>query len=206
MRLLFLAFFAIGLASCKTDLTGQLDLGQSLSVNHEVSGHYGDSESTRIETTKIKPGVHQARISLSGCCDLTLTLNPKSWKRQTFKMSLPRNTSLPKDEGDFHLSGKDINQNFDLKGSLFTQVQDSEVIKRYERCQYQDYQTICDSRGCYSQPIWRTGTQWVEFFDRYKTVTMNATFQVANHATEIGSFKGVEETHEKIILYQTSCR
>lgn len=206
MRWALLILGILSIASCRRDLTGTLNLSQNLVIKHEVKEQLGDNETWKTETSTIKPGTYEARISLSGCCDLTLTLNPRSWRKQSYQITLPKNAGLPKEDGHFYLRGHEINQAFDLAGEIKSDTKNSEVVKRYETCQYQDLETICGHNGCYTHIVWRNGWQWIEYYNRVTTVTMNADFKVLGQNQSIGQFNGSESLVEKIILYQSPCR
>jgi len=206
MKFLILIVALLFTMGCRTDLTGQLNLAQNLVIKHEVKEQFGDNETWRTETSIIKPGKYDARISFSGCCDLTLTLNPKSFRRQTYQMTLPKNAGLPKHDGNFYLRGHEINQSFDLAGDIKSETKNTEVVKRYETCQFQDLETICDSSGCYTYTVWRTGWQWLEYYNQITTVTMNAEFKIPKQNQTLGYFNGSDSFVEKVVLYEGPCR
>jgi len=205
-HLLVLSLFSIFAFGCKTDLSGTLNLTSTLTVQHEIREQLEESETWKTVTSNLKPGNYDAKISLSGCCNFSLTINPGSWRRQIFQMTLPKNATLPSGDGDFYLRGQDIKQEFDLSGNIKTHTTKSDIIKRHESCQYQDVETICDSRGCFTHTVWRTGWQWTEFYTQTQTINMRASFKPRGQTSDLGTFKGHESTRERIILYQTPCR
>lgn len=208
MRIFLIGLFvSLGLASCKTDVTGVLTLTSPLEIKHAVQSNVDDGyEEWTTETATLSAGEHKAKLTLSGCCTLILTKNPGSFRSQSYQIELPKNTELPEENGHFELKGAHTGQSFDLLGELNTRISDGPRKRGYESCMFSDYRQVCDHRGCYTQHYWRNGYEEVEYLDRTTTTQMRVAFNSSQESESIGKFEGSDTYTERVILYRGICR
>lgn len=121
------------------------------------------------------------------------------------ELSVPKGAQIPSN-GNFELKSVQTGQPFDVLGTVQTAVTDSRRYSGMEGCQKQDYQTICDAKGCYVVPITRQGNRHVEFFyrdtDQAMQLDMTATGEVNN---KYAHFDGRVRYTEKIVTYEGAC-
>lgn len=121
------------------------------------------------------------------------------------ELEVPKDAQIP-NNGNFELRSGQSGQPFDILGAVQTTVTESETQRKYESCQKQDYQTICDPKGCQVVPVIRPGTRLVQFYYRDTNQAMQFDMTaVSNVQDQYGRFEGRALYSEKIMLYEGPC-
>jgi hypothetical protein len=206
-RVLLLGVLAVLVSGCKISYLGNLKVTSTIEIKHEVRDTTGATQPpVRFETARIEPGNYKAQVSLFGCCEFGIAVDSKSSKGRTYRFPIPnKKRSLPDADGDFFLKAEDIGQNFDLVGNIKTETTKSDIMRMNQMCQYQDYVTVCDDRGCYTRPILRYGWQWTEFYYKTTKTYMTVIFKPKGQNSILGSFEGSRSESEKVIVSQGPC-
>ncbi|MGZ3789287.1 MAG: hypothetical protein ACXVLQ_12235 [Bacteriovorax sp.] len=116
------------LASSCVSIQGNLHVAQNLSVNSK--GGFLNTSSKHID---IAAGEYRAEFKkgLGGTYNIVVTKDGKEIK---IPLKSKSNLNIPKYDGDFAISHNDINQYFDIKGSIGTDSQSSESYDQIESC------------------------------------------------------------------------
>lgn len=205
MRLTFIALCFLGFSSCRLDLNGQLAIKKPLSITHDVQEQWGDSNQWRSETTLLPVQETPSSLSVAGCCQFSLVLQHSKWNKQTFNFELPKNTQWPEGGGDFYIKGSEMNQTFDLQGTLIIHQHQGDLIKQQETCTYTVNEQFCDQRGCSSRLVTRYGYQRVEYYPITIQQKLGVNFLNPTDLTAMGQFTGNQTTNKRDYIYKSLC-
>ncbi len=121
------------------------------------------------------------------------------------ELAVPQGAPIP-NNGNFELKSVQTGQPFDVLGAIQTTVKDSERRTGLETCQIQDYQTICDPKGCQVVPVTRQGNRQIEFFNRETEKAMQLDMTaVGESKNKYAHFDGRVRYTEKIVTYEGMC-
>lgn len=164
------------------------------------------SDLTFKDGTLVKSGEHSAKLIAK---KRSMTVELKDDVKIKFKV--PKDADLPTRNGQFMLTSNQVNQPFDIQGTVGTTSTDSESRRDYERCTYREPHTIChvDDRGrqrCYTEYRDVRGYRNVQ----YRLRTENKGLSIALHTpgTNIiaGNFEGSDVRRFRVYEYEGICR
>lgn len=126
-------------------------------------------------------------------------------KTDKIEISVPQGAQIP-NNGNFELKSAQTGQPFDILGAVQTKVTDSRRYSGMETCQKQEYQTICDPKGCHVVPVTRQGNRQIEFFYRDTDQAMQFDMTaVAELNNKYAHFDGRVRYTEKVVTYEGMC-
>jgi len=121
------------------------------------------------------------------------------------ELAVPQGSQIPSN-GNFELKSVQTGQPFDILGAVQTTVTESRVQSGYETCQKQDYQTICDPKGCHVVPVTRQGNRNIQFFIRDTDQAMQFDMtDSSNVQNKYGHLNGRARYSEKVVTYEGAC-
>jgi len=123
--LIGLLVFATLSTSC-VRLNGQLDIKQAMSAKKK-SGFLN----RKTKEIKIQPDLYAAELKVNGSKNFTLKL--EGHENVLIPLKSEKNLNVPSN-GIVEISHNDINQPFDIKGNIKTDVSHSGVIDSFEDC------------------------------------------------------------------------
>lgn len=133
------------LAGCDDiKFSGLMTVNESITFAQDLKAFTPEESYRGPSSVTVAPGRYdtKATIGKSGS-NKVIKLEIKNADKPTVvKLQFDKNISL---NGDFTLAGPQINQAFDLKGSIDTKVTKSEEYSGSEHCTYQYPQTVCRS-------------------------------------------------------------
>lgn len=180
---------------------------------NKIEGTLNLTEAVKLKSTKgvvrtIKPQSYSADIKLKSKKSITLRLENDSDEKYEFK--IPSNKPIP-NNGDFAFSANEVGQPVDLTGSVKTSVTRSDTVTGWESCQYQDWQTVCNSGPdgrpiCTTVPVTRTGQQFVRYY--IETIEKDVLMTIKAQGSDVssGDFVGDIAYSNKVYTEQWGCR
>lgn len=193
--------------SCK-EISGSLEVVQDFEAKVENNcgwDPFGNCEPTK--KVKIVPGNYKSTVNFSSKEIIKMEVKANKVK-ETIVLKRPNNFEFPAN-GDFHLGANEIGQNFDVHGSMQTQVFESPTRREHESCTYTRNEYVCypGQNGqpvCSYQPRQVWGYRLVEYY--LKTTVRDLLAHIMEADQSKAHFTGHREDSEKIYLYQGICR
>ena len=118
---------------------------------------------------------------------------------------VPAGINMP-ENGSFEIRSDQSGQPLDLLGIVKTVRTESPIRSVWERCQYTDYQTVCDQNGCQAVPVNIWGQRYTEYYfnNIEKNIQLNMS-EVGSVSKKLAQFQGTSTTSQKIITRQDRC-
>lgn len=204
MLVLALVFF---LVSCK-EISGTLTVHEKFNaVVNKKCGWNPFASCDPNKKVQIPVGNFNSTVDFTSKTEIKIEIKANAYK-ESIILKRPKNFDFPQN-GNFQLSGEQVNQSFDVSGHMATQVWDSQLIRDNESCTYYVPEYVCypDSSGqagCSYQNRTVWGYRYVEYFNRNTTRELNADL-VENQKT-VARFNGSRTDAEKIYRYTSICR
>lgn len=187
----------LAFAGCKTEFDGTTTVHQKISV--KLKKGYGN----------LNAGTYASTMKFSSKKKATLEVETRGDKME-LPIAIPKN-SLPQDNGPISWKAEEINQTFDVEGSLRTQVTDSSVRRGTESCTGQ-----VPTQECYYDPQGRpycrdgyrtvTGVRDIEYFDRQFDRVVNLELRNPKSGVVQGKIAGKNLETERVVTRQSHCR
>lgn len=126
--------------------------------------------------------------------------NPKI----TFK--IPKQDGLPSDNGEFSLTAEQVEQPYDVKGDIRTQVTRSREQRGVERCTYQERVRYCermpDGRTrCRDEVVSRNGERCIRYYDEHTLQELVFDLYLPNSSTNVSQFDGTYEQTDRVVTW-----
>lgn len=206
---IFLVLFSLAmvLTSCK-EISGSLVVSQDFSANGNKKcgwNPFGSCDPNKM--IQIPAGNYNAVIDFGSKAEIKIEMKANVYK-ETIILKRPKNFEFPTN-GDFHLTKEQVNQSFDVLGSVKTTVWDSPVQRANESCTYYVPEWICrpNSEGpptCYYENRSHWGYRFVEYFNR--NITKDLSADLLESQRSLARFTGVKTESEKIYIFTSVCR
>ena len=192
--------------SCVT-LNGQLDVKQTMAAKKK-SG-FLNLKTTEIQ---IQPDLYSAELKINS--DKSYTLKLSGHENILIPIKSSKDLNVPSN-GHVAISHNDINQPFDVRGEIATDVQDSSSTQAIEDCTFtvteNHCQKICDkpdacSIVCKDEQMTINGRHEVAYHYRSTHRDLSIDFLKADKPEVLGSFHGTDTATERINDYSGVCR
>ncbi len=181
--------------------TGCLRVSGKMDVKEHIV--YKDRGHTEV----ILAGEYQARATFKGQNKIVVDLS-NDLQKQQLTLKFPVGTILPRDNGEFSVNNRQLNQPFSVTGSFKTETNYSDVVEVQESCQISQG-TVCDDfeygpsypNRCHVE--YTKGLRDVKFrtLSTVKTLTFNVTQDEQTKAT----FNGKNADEKKDYLFVGPC-
>lgn len=189
MKKLALAFVALLLVSGCEDLSGLLKVSEKFTVLVK-----GKAKDIAVGTHSTKLDFEREKITA------TIDVDGRNIK---VVILLPQSVSLP-ENGPFEINSKQSGQPFDIKGTVQTEITQSELKDGRESCQYYSYEPVCDQNGCSVQNVPKSGWRDIEYFE--ETTDKQLQFNTLSRSSSIQSnFAGASNTAVKRVTFEGQC-
>lgn len=204
-------------SACESAIEGSLSLSREILAIETIRGRdNGDYPGNRPDRErrsgrdiekeiKLLPGNWDMTVSRDGKRKVVFQVKDARKKTHRIVLKTPQG-GLP-ESGAFELLGSVTGQPFDVKGSLETQISETELRRDREQCSYSSPYTVCGGTGrgyrCWTE--WRTvwGMRNVEYYDRTETQSLNG--EIFEKGSSAGTFLGDRSESERIYTYEGSC-
>lgn len=125
-----------------------------------------------------------------------------------FTFKIPKDTPLP-DNGNVTLSRDQVQQPYDVTGTVATAVTRGNIQENWQSCSYQRPYTVCrtDSRGnrtCWTEYRTEFGQQYVRYY--METIAKDFTFSLLDGGVSQGQFIGQDVSRYRRDIYAGDCR
>lgn len=195
------------LVSCK-EVSGTLVVGQDFSANvNKKCGWNPFGSCDPNKKIQIPAGSYNAVLDFGSKTEIKIQMKANAYK-ENIVLSRPKNFEFPVN-GDFVLTSAQVNQAFDVKGSVQTTVWNSVPQRDNESCTYTVPVWVCTADGggrpyCHyeNQSVW--GYRLVEYYNRNTTRDMSA--HLMDGQRSLARFTGARTDSEKIYTYTGICR
>lgn len=195
------------LVSCK-EISGTFTVNQDFSANvNKKCGWNPFGSCDPNKKLQIPRGTYNAVIDFGSKTEIKIEMKANAYK-ETITLLRPKNFEFPVN-GDFALTAVQVNQAFDVKGSVATTVWDSQLQRGNESCSYMAPVWVCsaDTNGrpyCHyeNRSVW--GYRFVEYYNRNTTRDLFADLMEGQRS--LGRFTGARTDSEKIYTYTSICR
>lgn len=195
------------LVSCK-EIAGTFVVNQEFAANiNKKCGWNPFGSCDPKKKLQIPIGNYGAVIDFGSKTDIKIEMKANAYK-ETVTLLRPKNFEFPAN-GDFVLTASQVNQSFDVKGSVKTTVWDSPPQRGNESCSYTAPVWVCshDNSGrpyCHyeNRSVW--GYRFVEYYNRNTTRDLAA--DLVESQRSLGRFTGTRTDSEKIYTYTSICR
>lgn len=185
MKLLKLGFLVAILFGCK-------EFKGNLTVNSQLNLKSGN------ERLSLMPGQYSAKLNFTSKKKLTIKVGDASLKvKFDDKLKLPSN-------GEFFLDKADTSLNYDLAGTIATQVEQGPIRHRSEFCEISHREVVCNRRGkC--RTIYRRypGRSHVEY--RVDTITKEVAVDFTDAGQTASTFSSTDVRNDTVYLYRGHC-
>lgn len=198
------------LTSC-VDITGRLDVKEDMKVKKK-SGFLN----LKRKTETLPAGLYTATVSALGDKNFNLKLEG----RDNFKIPLKteKEIALPTTNGAIKVSGKDLDQPFDVAGTIYTNVERSDSRETTESCTWTTTEERCEKvctvtnnvRTCDVQctpvTISRSGYRFVLY--HIKTTYRDLKLQLLEQNSDklLATFVGDDVETERVVERTGICR
>ncbi len=196
--------------SC-VSLNGNLEVKEAMQVKKK-----GGFLNLKKKMVTLEPGIYTAEVNALGDKNFNLKLTG----RDNFKIPLKteKDISLPQYDGEFKVSGADLDQPFDVKGKLDTKINRSETREKEESCSYtvteQRCEKVCvvtnDVRKCdvVCNPvqITRYGYRFVRYHNKTTYRDLDLELLALGSEKALASFSGDSVETVQINEYEGICR
>lgn len=209
-KMLILIGTTLFLTSC-VDITGRLDVKKDMSVKKK-SGFLN----LKRKTVLLPQGLYTATVSALGDKNFNLKLEG----RDNFKIPLKteKNISFPTNNGEIRVSGSDLDQPFDVQGTIYTNVERSDSRETTESCSWSVTEERCEKVcvvtndiktcdiKCQPVTITRNGYRFVAY--HIKTTYRDLKLQLLEKDTNnlLATFIGDDIATERIVEHTGICR
>ena len=209
-KMLTLLCSALILTSC-VDITGRLDVKKDMQVKKKAG-----FLNLKRKTVTLPQGLYTATVSALGEKNFNLKLEG----RDNFKIPLKteKDISLPTENGAIRVSGADLDQPFDVQGTIYTNVQRSESRETTESCSWTTTEERCEKVCtitnnvkscdvvCNPIQITRNGHRFVAY--HIKTTYRDLKIQLLERGSQnlLASFVGDDVETDRIVEHTGICR
>lgn len=201
MKFQYLLFTFLFLIGCKSKVfNGSLEVTQDVTFNHSQG-----------QSLQIIVGNYPSKLSIEGKKKLLLSLNVDG-DEQKIEIKTADEIKNYMQGDDIVIPASETNQNYDVVGTITSQITVGQLERDYERCTYREPYSVChtDPRGytrCSTQYRTQWGYQDVEFRVRTTTTNMSVGMTAPNDAHDsYTNFKGHNILKERLYQYQGFCR
>lgn len=209
-KVLTLIGLSLMLTSC-VDITGRLDIRESMQVKKKAG-----FLNLKRKTVTLAPGLYTATVSALGDKNFNLKLEG----RDNFKIPLKteKDIYLPTSNGEIRVSGADLDQPFDVRGTIYTHVDRSESRTTTQSCTWTSTEQRCEKvcvvterfRNCdiQCQPITIThnGYQHVDYHIRTTYRDLKLQLLERNGEKLLATFNGDDTATDRIVERTGICR
>lgn len=160
-------------------------------------------------------GQHRAELKFKSKKRLKLKITDNQNESIKFIFNIPKHADIPKHNGEFFLSAEDVEQPYNLYGTISTVNIDSEPIWAVETCTYQKAFTICYPRHpggggniCHIEYRTMIGRRNVNFFTREQNISLQIDFlegDEGERADKLAQFLGADIIRYNVYLYEGVC-
>ena len=168
-------------------------------------------------TITFQAGTYTAKLEFPSKSKLNLVIRGASPQREnSLTFNIPKDQRIPAVSGAFALTAQQTGQQFDLNGTVDTQISDSASTRGWETCSEVVYVRVCHIEPspnpripprevCSAEPVVRYGNEDVEYF--YRTTDKNVLMDLLQpgQSTQIAHFSGTATDNEKIYTYRSGC-
>jgi hypothetical protein len=208
-RIISIAVIAFALVSCG-ELKGVINVISALTVQDKDG-----------KTVTVPQGSYESEFSYdSGDRELKIKIKKVNGDKDIkVTIKVPPNTLIPQSNGDFALQSTQINQPWDLKGTINTVVENSPERQGYESCQYAAYEYVPYRVPVYNNQgqligyrteyryeyVTRYGRRQVSYFERVTTVTSKSEFLNPQGSARLAELSGANSNSETVYTYYGNC-
>lgn len=209
-KVLTLLCSVLVLTSC-VDITGRLDVKKDMQVKKKAG-----FLNLKRKTVALPQGLYTATVSALGDKNFNLKLEG----RDNFKIPLKteKDIALPTMNGEIRVSGADLDQPFDVRGTIYTNIERSETRETTESCSWTMTEERCEKvctvtnnvRTCDVQcrpvSITRNGYRFVAY--HIKTTYRDLKLQLLERGAEnlLATFVGDDVETDRIVEHTGICR
>lgn len=191
--------------SC-VSLDGQLDVKQ-------VMGAKKKSGFLHLKTTEIKiqPDLYKAELKINS--DKSYTLKLSGHENIIIPIKGTKELNVPTN-GHVSISHNEINQPFDLKGEIATDIEDSTRINTVEECTRSFTENHCNKICelstckivCKDEVVTIIGRHELSYHYRTINRDLNIEFLKADRPEVLATFHGTDSQMDRVIDYTGICR
>jgi hypothetical protein len=214
------------LSSVLLSLVGCDSINGTLTVNEKINlKKKGGFLNLGRKSVSIEANEYDARLTILGQDNFALILD-KGGNRVSIPLKSKKDLNVPTFDGEFKISHADIDQPYDLKGTIQTDISRSSTQESIEACTWESRETKChiecqdvvtrDNRGvertekkcskiCEDYTITHHGRREVIFHYRTTHRDLNFLFLEANTEKSVANFIGQNTQTDKIIEHHGIC-
>lgn len=216
LSLLLVSAFAV---SC-INLNGQLNVEQTMTVKKK-----GGFLNLKTKNIELAPGSYRSDLKINS--DKSFTLKLRADKEDDKDILIPLKSekafNLPAN-GVFTIGGSEIEQPFDLSGTINTEISNSSNTREFENCSFSRTERHCE-KVCHTTPVAEgrrpvtrcdivcrdvlvtiQGQRLVEYHYRYTHRNIDVAFLSANSANRLATFSARGTESDRINDYTGECR
>ncbi len=199
MRILIILAVLTLFASCK-NFDGKFEVQQLISFNIK-STVFGSERLVVVD-----PGIYDSSLEFKSKTKAFFVIKTEEQKYKIV-LKMQNGESFPQSDGEIFILGGDINQPWDARGEVASNVSRSEMYREYESCTYTELVTTCypehGHNVCHAHYVTRHGRKRVEYYVEYNDSKLY--LNIIKDDQILGTFKGNHFESERVYDFIGEC-